>query len=206
MHWTSIAPDIKDIIDIMPLFDHFDFLAPHYDRFIKPKEPDVLIKLLDMPADGPLLDAGGGTGRVSQTLRNYFPEILIADASLNMLRQANNKDGLKTICSHTEKLPFPGGYFERIIMVDALHHVHNQRETAMELWRVLKPGGKVIIEEPDSRKFTVKLIALAEKLALMRSHFLKPHQIASLFPVDTSDIEIHSDEFNAWVVVNKIIV
>ncbi len=60
-------------------------------------------------------------------------------------------------------------------MVNALHHVCNQQETVNELWRTLQPGGRIVIEEPDVRTFAVKLFALGEKLALMRSHFLFQH-------------------------------
>jgi len=41
--------------------------------------------------------------------------------------------------------------FDRVLMVDALHHVVNQAETICELYRVLKPGGRLVIEEPDLR-------------------------------------------------------
>ena len=61
-------------------------------------------------------------------------------------------------------------------MVDALHHVINHGQTAREMYRVLKPGGRIVIEEPDIRSFYVKLIAVAEKLLLMRSHFLSPQR------------------------------
>ena len=50
----------------MPLLDHFGFLAPFYDRLIKPKAPEYLWDLAQLPTDGILLDAGGGTGRVAQ--------------------------------------------------------------------------------------------------------------------------------------------
>ena len=55
---------------------------------------------------------------------------------------------------------------------------------------VLKPGGSIVIEEPDIRKFTVKLIALAEKITLMRSHFLSPDKIAGLFKFPEAKREI----------------
>ena len=90
-------------------------------------------------------------------------------------------------------------------MVDALHHVCNQVQTAQELWRVLAPGGYLVIEEPDLRTFAVKLVAVAEKVALMRSHFLAPEAIAALFDPFTAQVRIETEEkgFNAWVIVHK---
>ena len=185
--------------------DHFSFLAPFYDHVIHLESVEKIIASADLPITGPLLDVGGGTGRVSGALQGMASARIIADLSLGMLRQAAAKDGLQTICSHSEKLPFADETFGRIIMVDALHHVCDQTQTANELWRVLAPGGYLVIEEPDLRTVAIKLVALAEKLALMRSHFLAPSEIASLFDFPQADIRIETepDGFNAWVIVRK---
>lgn len=184
------------------MFDHFEFLAPFYDRFIRPKSPDKLIELLKLPTAGSILDVGGGTGRISQGLRGMAKHILIADASLGMLQQAQTKGGLVTVQSLSEKLPFPSNSFERVLMVDALHHVIHQDRSIDEMWRVLRPGGVAVIEEPDIRTAIIKLVAVAEKLALMRSRFLAPATIAGLFP-ENSHTQIHVEGYNAWVVIEK---
>lgn len=187
----------------MPLPDHFDLIAPFYDRAIHYQRAQRMIELLGLPMQGAVLDAGGGTGRVAQALSGFASKVIVADVSLGMLRQARAKNGLGTVCAPSEKLPFSDASFERIIMVDALHHVHHQAHTARELWRVLKPGRRLVIEEPDVRDFGVKLIALAEKLLLMRSHFLAPADIASLFPYPSARTRVEVEGSIAWVMVEK---
>lgn len=187
----------------MPLFDHFDFLAPFYEKFITPKDPQEMWTLADLPVSGALLDAGGGTGRVAQFMIGKANPVVVVDLSRKMLTEARQKDGLQPVCSLTEWLPFQGESFARIIMVDAFHHVCNQRQTVDELWRVLQPGGRIVIEEPDVRTFYVKLIALAEKLVLMRSHFLSPMRIVNLFDFPNAKVRMETGKFNAWVIVEK---
>ncbi len=183
-------------------FDHFDFIAPVFSRVGYASVEDML-KHAALPTPGRVLDAGGGTGRVANAIRAHAGEVVIADPSFGMLRQAD-RTRLGLACAHSESLPFPDGTFERVIMVDALHHVIHQRQTAREMYRVLKPGGRIVIEEPDIRKFAVKLIALGEKLLLMRSHFLSPNEIVALFSIDSVKASIHAAEGNAWVVIEKL--
>ncbi|MFN2111765.1 MAG: class I SAM-dependent methyltransferase [Anaerolineales bacterium] len=185
------------------MFDHFGILAPVYEKFIKPKAPDQIIKLLDLPTPGRLLDVGGGTGRVSVFLESLVDEVIIADLSHKMLIQSHLKPGLHPVCSHSERLPFPDGSFDRVIMIDALHHVCDQAETASELWRIIKPGGKIVVEEPDIHHWAVKLVAVGEKLALMRSHFLAPGQIRALFPSLDGKVETFYEDYIARIVITK---
>ena len=186
----------------MPLLDHFGLLAPFYERFIQFREPEKIIQQLNLPVEGAVLDAGGGTGRVSASFDGLAGAIIVADLSWGMLRQAQQKNGLQVVNTHTEALPFPNLYFDRILMVDALHHVCNHQETADELWRVLKPGGRILIEEPDVRTFSVKMVAIAEKLALMRSHFLSPPRIEALFP-EATQIRTEMENYNAYILIDK---
>lgn len=189
----------------MPLFDHFGFLAPFYDHVIHLRQPERIIEYAGLPVNGSLLDAGGGTGRITQALKGYANPLVVADLSVEMLSQTMKKGDLQSVCSLSEKLPFGDESFERVIMVDAMHHVIDQPATAAELWRVLKPGGRLVIEEPDIRNWQVKLVALGEKLALMRSHFLTVERISELFPQPEAQTRIYREDFNAWVVIEKVL-
>jgi ubiquinone/menaquinone biosynthesis C-methylase UbiE len=183
----------------MPL-DHFDLIAPIYAR-ARYHAVERMRDIAGLPVQGRLLDLGGGTGRVALALRREVDEIVVTDISMGMLKKAP-RSTLEPACCSSEDLPFPDDSFERVILVDALHHVLDQAVTAREMLRVLKPGGLLVIEEPDIRTFGVKLIALAEKLLLMRSHFLPPDQIAALFP--SASTRIVTENSTAWIVVEKV--
>ena len=184
--------------------DHFDLLASFYERVIRPPDPAELVGHLALPASGLLLDAGGGTGRVAGALRPFVDQVVVSDLSLRMLRQAGRKEGLVPLRAHAEHLPFPDASFERVVVVDALHHFCSQEEAVTDLLRVLKPGGRLVIEEPDVTRLVVKIVALAEKLALMRSRFLTPEAIGELVARRGSIAEIRRDDrFRAWIVVEK---
>jgi len=183
----------------MPAFDHFAAIAPLYARVTYSKA-GLLREIASLPVHGRLLDVGGGTGRVSSAIRDLVDQVIIADVSFGMLDKAD-RSSLKPVCGGSETLPFADDSFERVIMVDALHHVIHHANSAREMFRVLKPGGTLVIEEPDIRTFGVKLIALAEKLLLMRSHFLKPDQIVKLLP--EGEKSIRAEDGTAWVIVRK---
>ncbi len=187
----------------MPLIDHFSLLAPYYERLIHAPDLERLSGLAGLPAAGRLLDAAGGTGRVSRGLAGRVPHIALADLSLKMAQQAGEQGALEAVCAPAESLPFSSGSFERVIMVDAFHHVADQRQTAAELWRVLKPGGRIVVQEPDIHLPVVKAIALGEKLLLMRSHFLPGEKIAELFQFPSAIISSVYAEHDVWVVVSK---
>ena len=154
----------------MPLIDHFGLLAPFYERFIHPPQDTDWPALLKLTHSQNILDVGGGTGRVSQFISGNGHKIVILDASLHMLVEAQAKGYLHPACGQSERIPFPRQTFDRILMVDAFHHLENQLTSLVELWRVLRQGGRLVIEEPDIDQFAVKLIAVREKLLLYTNH------------------------------------
>jgi SAM-dependent methyltransferase len=50
-----------------------------------------------------------------------------------------------------EDLPLPDSSIDRMVMVHGLEHCENASETLHEVWRVLAPGGKLIIVVPNRR-------------------------------------------------------
>lgn len=186
------------------MFDHFRFIAPLYDRFFAPPDPARLLETLGLPTTGRLLDIGGGTGRVTAQLAPYVDQVVLLDETAAMLQQAQTKGLCCPAVAQAERLPFAGNSFERVLVVDALHHFAHQRQALREMARVLRPGGRLVVEEPDLRRRPVKLVALAEKLMLMRSHFLYPHVIGRELAALGLHTRVTTDgQFNAWIIAEK---
>ena len=159
--------------------DHFDIVARFYDRVFQFLGSERLMSLLQARPSERILDIGGGTGRVSQTFGADYA-VVVCDPSWGMLREARQKQMIA--CSGlAEQLPFANGAFDRIVMVDTFHHLHDQHSDAKVSLRVLRPGGRVFIEEPDIRRWAVKLFALVERLLLMRSRFYSNADLTGIF-------------------------
>jgi demethylmenaquinone methyltransferase/2-methoxy-6-polyprenyl-1,4-benzoquinol methylase len=185
-------------------FEHFDFISPIYDLIFGRRIDREIVTFIEPDPDDILLDVGGGTGRVSVLFESLTDHVYILDSSINMLRQAFKK-GLAGLAGESETLPFHDESFDKVIIVDAFHHVRHHQATLDELWRVLKKGGRLIIEEPDIKNWLVKGIALGEKLLLMRSHFHSPEQILTM--CDYDDIQSQSIERKdgiAWIILTKV--
>jgi demethylmenaquinone methyltransferase/2-methoxy-6-polyprenyl-1,4-benzoquinol methylase len=186
------------------MFDHFGLLAPIYDLVIPPPDPVRLRRLLRLPTRGRVLEAGGGTGRVSSELIPLVGTLVVNDLSRPMLKQAGSKGALHPVQSYVERLPFPDASFERVFAVDSFHHFSNHHAAIGELLRVLRPAGRLVIEEPDIKRFSVKLIALVERLALMNSHFLSGEKIRELIASHGLQAQIGCiSDFATCVLVDK---
>ena len=159
--------------------NHFNLLAPRYDRLFRRPVDDPLPRLVQARQGDHVLDAGGGTGRNALALRETGAWIVVCDRSFGMLRRGLERN-LPAVLADVTRLPFASGVFDRALVVDAFHHfVDPDPETAQgratgELLRTLKKGGRLVLEEPNARRWQARLIAAAEHLLLMHSRFLTP--------------------------------
>jgi len=183
--------------------DHFDLIARFYDRVFHFLGSERLMGLLQTQPGERILDIGGGTGRVSQTFGDDYV-VVVCDPSWGMLREARQKQ-LIVCCGLAEHLPFADDAFDRIVMVDTFHHLRDQHAAAKETLRVLRPGGRLVIEEPDIRRWAVKLIALGERLLLMRSRFYSIADMARAFEEVGGKIVVLEEghDFNVRLAVER---
>jgi ubiquinone/menaquinone biosynthesis C-methylase UbiE len=187
----------------MQLIDHFALIAPYYDWVFRRTSADDLIRYVEPEVGHRMLDVGGGTGRVARHFVGAVGHICVLDPSPGMLAEGQRK-GICITQGEAEALPYADGAFDRIIIVDAFHHLRDQERAAAELLRVLAPGGRLVVEEPDIAHWGVQLVALGEKLLLMRSRFRTAHAMQRIFGSHAGKVQIDRQGYTVWVIVDKL--
>jgi ubiquinone/menaquinone biosynthesis C-methylase UbiE len=94
-----------------------------------------------------ILDAGCGTGS-NITFFNQFGTtygIDISQIATNFCRMR----GLKNVVTgDVSKLPYKNNFFDIVSCMDVLEHIENEEKAIKEIFRVLKPGGELILTVP----------------------------------------------------------
>ncbi len=133
----------------------FDQVADDYDqtRVIPPAPMDEIVRLLGREAHlergGLFLDAGVGTGRFAAPLARLHPaQVVGIDISLAMMRQSAAKIGpsrLPLAQADLQRLPFPRGSFQGVLLVHILHLIERWPLVLAEARRVLAPSGVLFL-------------------------------------------------------------
>ncbi len=107
----------------------------------------LLTRYAPKPRANKILDAGCGTGGAFHYLKK-FGDVTGVDVSDEALRLARTLGTVKK--GDIVKLPFDSSTFDVVVCLDVLYHrwVGDYRMALAEFYRVLKPGGIVLIREP----------------------------------------------------------
>ncbi|HXH82453.1 MAG TPA: methyltransferase domain-containing protein [Candidatus Tectomicrobia bacterium] len=104
--------------------------------------------------DDRLLDVGCGTGSaVIAAARRPVARACGIDVSPEMIvRARRNADGLAGVefrVADAEAIPYPDATFTAVICTNSFHHYSEPLRALAELRRVLAPGGRLVVLDPD---------------------------------------------------------
>ena len=159
----------------------------YVNRFIPDKEWKIMENTtMDLIAtyigttDKKVLDLGVGMGRLLNYMeeRGIFAERYGIDISLDMLNIAKQRNGIEVCMGRVENLPYKDNVFDMIICTDVLEHVQDLYHTVLEINRVLKRGGVLIIRVPYKEDL---------RLYVQKGY---PYKYAHLRNFDDEEIEI----------------
>ena len=127
-------------------------------------EPRMLKQICDalkidtMDREQNILDVGSGTANYTiaiaekgYNLVGLEPSAIMIDQAKSNCRKHKIQNKIEFVQAFSNKIPYEDGHFSRLMSIFAVHHFQNLSNCIIEMARVVKSGGIVIIITADPR-------------------------------------------------------
>ena len=158
-----LEPEVIDTAEEADAYDAMNHAGPNRS-FVE--------RLGQLGARGRALDVGCGPGHVALMVLDELKavtEVVGVDLSTNMLRHAErhraaspHRDRLRFELGDAKGLPFEDGSFQTVFSNTILHHIPDPVPFLAEVWRVLAPGGTLLVRDlfrPENETTVAQLVA-----------------------------------------------
>ena len=158
-----LEPEVMDTVEEAAEYDAMDHTGPN---------ASFMERLLELGAAGRFLDIGTGPGHIPLLICEELPgsSVLGVDLSENMLINANrHREGSAFVqrieykLMDAKDLELPDGHFDAVYSNTILHHIPDPRPFLSEAYRMLRPGGALLIRDlfrPESEERRDELVEL----------------------------------------------
>ena len=112
-----------------------------------------------------VLDLAGGTGDLAAKFSQIVGDdglVVLADINESMLKVGRDKlrdkglfNNIEYVQANAEELPFADNYFDCITISFGLRNVTDKQKALQSMWRVLKPGGRLLILEFSKPQYQI---------------------------------------------------
>ncbi len=123
----------------------------------------ALVRSVDAKPGERLLEIGCGEGSNLFHLRGHKAVCFGIDFSTAKAAFAHRAIGIHAAAADATALPFASSSFDAVLIRDLLHHLPTPSLALAEARRVLRPGGRLTLIEPNAKSLLVLLQATAIK-------------------------------------------
>jgi len=157
-----LEPEVMDTPEEADGYDAMDHSGPNA-AFVD--------RLVELGAIGEMLDLGTGPGHIPLLVCESIADARVVgiDLSENMLRHAErhratspHKGRIRFEVADAKGLRFEDDSFDVVFSNTILHHIPDPRPFLSEAWRVLRPGGVLLVRDlyrPDTPERALELVA-----------------------------------------------
>lgn len=177
-HWDNYWNDKSDTTGAL-----YELIAGIYRRAIVKSNLERAIRSV-FPPGAHLLHAGCGSGQVDTDISKMM-KITALDISAGALRlyALNNPNAVLVKHGTIFALPFPDGSFDGVYNLGVMEHFNREELDSIlrEFYRVLKPGGKIVIFWPHAHASSVYVLKAVHSIlrhALQITKKLHPPEIS----------------------------
>jgi phosphatidylethanolamine/phosphatidyl-N-methylethanolamine N-methyltransferase len=168
-------------------YDNFSFFYPLVDVFLRSQKRVLFDEINKLPA-GKVLEIGVGNGA---QLKHYTTHKVTAiDSSIKMLDIARKKkiSNVEFIPMNGEDLLFEKDSFDYVVMSHVIAVVDEPEKMLRESFRVLKPGGRIIILNHFTPGNWLRYIDKSFSFLSRRFHFRSHFRMEDLKTLSSFDL------------------
>jgi SAM-dependent methyltransferase len=115
------------------------------------------------PGRGSLVEVGCGLGMLLEEFRKDGWEVLGIEPNRGYCRLIEKDLGIRVIPTILESAGIPDASADVVVMLHVIEHVPDPLGTLQEIYRILKPGGHLVMETPRYDTVTFRLLGKRER-------------------------------------------
>lgn len=125
----------------------------------------ILPEFFPLDPEDTVLNVGCGSGPQAVVYRNSFRKMVGIDINFERLCRARSVsayyriENFNVVRGNVEMLPFRKEYFDKAILLDIIEHVQRPEHLLEEAYRILKPGGMMLVTFPAMHDKFVHLVS-----------------------------------------------
>jgi ubiquinone/menaquinone biosynthesis C-methylase UbiE len=175
-----------------------------YSRLRTPNNDPLfreIFKLLKLKKTDRILDYGCGAGDLTHSVSNIATDTIGVDINIDKAVARFPQNTFRPQIGYKMKY-FKDGYFDKIIAINVIEHIHHFEKLLNELNRILKPGGKIFITTYDT-KFILHSVLYDPTHVIEWDKSTFENLLSQHFTIEKS---FKSGSFFNYIPFNKIIV
>lgn len=156
----------------------------HFRRSLEKRRLHVIAGLVPYSAASRILDAGCGSGWLSEILRRWGFTVHSFDLGLDSIIRASAR--IRRIPARTSdrrderaafftlgdvyRLPYGDGYFDAVVASEVLEHLDRLETAVQEFARVIRPGGTLVVSTPFNEEIEYTLCIHCNRKTPVNAH------------------------------------
>ena len=147
------------------------------------------------------LEVGCGTGKISEAIISLVKRLTVSDLSEKLSEEVGIRLKVNWTPQDACNLSFPDNTFDIVISSECIEHTPNPKQALVEMARVVRNNGTIIITSPNKIWYPILLLSVITKIRKFRGNeiWLFPWEAADVLKKhDIADIQFGGCHLFPW--------